>query len=101
VKPDVPSPQSTVEISATTILHSSNTTVVTVTVKDRFGSKIKTATGGEFVAAASAGTIGGFTCTLGVCTATYTAPVATGPQSITVKILGVDVLFSPLAIIIN
>ena len=103
VKPDVPSPQTTVEISATTVLHTTGTATVTVTVKDRFGNTIKTATGGEFTLTAGGvgGTFGPISCTLGVCTSTYTAPVATGSASIVVKILGVDVLFSPLAITIN
>ena len=33
-------------------------------------------------------------------TVTYTAPAAAGPDSVSVKILGVDILFSPMALTI-
>jgi hypothetical protein len=36
-----------------------------------------------------------------VCTATYTAPATAGADAITVKIGGVNVLNSPLALTIN
>ena len=81
--------------------HTTGTATITVKVKDQFGNLVKTAAATDFVPTASAGTLGAFTCNLGVCTATYTAPVATGPVTINVKIGTSDILFSPLTITIN
>jgi Invasin, domain 3 len=103
VKADVASElKTTVGISATTIAVNATATV-TVTVKDRFGNNVKDADGSEFVmtSAGAGGTFGAITCTLGVCTATYTAPAAPGAASIVVQINGVDVLLSPLAVTIT
>jgi hypothetical protein len=105
VAPGDPSPaKSTVAINATTIA-ANGTATVTVTLRDAFGNLVKAGTPSLFTASAAAGrgTIGAFTCTEGVCTATYTAPATTGADAITVKIAatGADILNSPIAIVIN
>ena len=96
--------KSTVGISATTIAASATATI-TVTLRDAFGNLVKTGTPSLFTATTSPGrgTIGAFTCTEGVCTATYTAPATAGADAISVKITatGADVLNSPIAIIVN
>jgi hypothetical protein len=40
-------------------------------------------------------------CTLGICTATYTAPATAGADAISVKILATEIVFSPLALTIT
>ena len=100
---DIPSSlKSTIAISATTIAVN-GTATVTVRVKDRFGNPVKTATPADFVIAsgAGAGTFSGATCSLGVCTVTYTAPAAPGPDMVSVKIGGLEILFSPIALTIQ
>ena len=77
------------------------TATVTIKVNDQFGNPVKTATGASFVITAVAGTLSPATCTQGVCTVTYTAPAAAGPDTVSVKILGVDILFSPMALTIE
>jgi len=91
--------KSTVSVLATSIA-AGGTTTVTVVVKDQFGNTVTTATPADFTVTVAGGIIGGMACTLGVCTATYTAGAA-GPGSISVKILGIEILFSPLALTIT
>ena len=99
---DVPSEtQSTAAVSAVSIVNTTGTATVTVTLKDRFGNIAKTATAATFAATPSAGTLGAFTCNQGVCQATYTAPAAPGNVTISIKINGVEILFSPIAITIT
>ena len=102
IKPDVPSPlKSTVAISATTIVNG-GTATVTVTVKDKFGNIVKTAVPSDFTLIPSGtGSFGAVTCTLGVCTVTYTAPAVAGPATISVRITALDILLSPLALTIT
>jgi hypothetical protein len=90
---------STVEITATTIAHGGAATV-TVRVRDIFGNIATNATPADFAATTlpGRGAVGAFTCTLGVCTATYTAPATAGGDAISVKIGGVEIVFSPLAL---
>jgi hypothetical protein len=92
--------KTTVAISATTIATNATATV-TVVVKDQFGNVVTTATPAAFTIVATRGAITGTACTLGTCTATYTAPATTGADSLSVKILGIEVLLSPIAITIN
>lgn len=102
VKAAAPNPaKSSVSISPNPIAASGSATV-TVTVKDAFNNLVKTATSSDFTfSVTGGGTMGAFTCTNGVCTATYTAPAAPGAVSISVKILGNEVVNSPLAVTIN
>jgi adhesin/invasin len=83
------------------------TTTITVTLKSVGGATILTASGAEAVSSFSAvptpvagvaGTLGAFTCSSGVCTATYTAPAATGTSRLNITIGGVDVSGSPVTI---
>ncbi len=103
VKAALPSAtKSELSINTTTVTHGTGTAIITVKVKDQFGNIVKTATNADFTLAnTGAGTIGAITCTQGVCTATYTAPAAIGPESITAKIGTVSILFSPITITIN
>ena len=71
------------------------TATVTVTVKDAFGNPVLDATGASFAAAASAGTLGAFSCASGVCTATYTAPATVATHTISATIGGTAVTGSP------
>jgi hypothetical protein len=74
---------------------------LTVTVKDKYGNKIKTTAPGDFaVTHTGAGIIGGFTCSAEVCTAAYTAPAVAGADVISVKINGVNVVSSPISLTI-
>jgi hypothetical protein len=99
---DVPSSlKSFVSMSAVSI-GMGLTAVVTVRVNDKFGNPVKTATPASFAitSGAGGGTFSGAACTLGICTVTYTAPAAPGPDSVSVKILGLDILLSPIALTI-
>jgi invasin-like protein len=98
IKPDTASAQkSKLAISATTVAQSATATV-TVTVRDRFGNIILTAVPTDFALTASAGTITGTACTNGSCTATFTAPAAAGPVTISAKINGSNILTSPITV---
>lgn len=90
----------TVQISATTITTGATATV-TVTVKDAFKNVVKTAAPTDFAVTVTRGAVGAFTCTAGVCTATYTAPATTGADAISVKVQGAEVVNSPLVLVIN
>ncbi|HTJ22377.1 MAG TPA: Ig-like domain-containing protein [Gemmatimonadaceae bacterium] len=93
--------KTTVAVGATSIAVN-GTTTVTITVRDAFNNIVLTATPADFsVPVATRGAIGAVTCANGVCTATYTAPATAGADAITVKIGGVNVLNSPLALTIN
>lgn len=67
------------------------TTVVTITLRDAYGNPVLDGNADSFTPTVSGGTLSAFTCTLGVCTATYTAPPANGPQTITAAIGGTPV----------
>lgn len=92
--------KSTVEISASSIA-ANGTATITVKVKDRFGNIVKTAVPTDFAVTITRGTAGAFACASGVCTATYTAPATAGADGISVKIGGVEILFSPLTLTIT
>jgi hypothetical protein len=92
--------KSTVTVSPTSIPINGPATV-TVTAKNASGIVVTTATPADFTITATRGTIGAATCTLGVCTATYTAPATAGGASISVKMLGVEIVFSPIALTIT
>ena len=92
--------KTTVAINATTIA-TNGTATVTVTVRDAFNNTVLTAVPGDFAITVTRGAVGAVACTNGVCTATYTAPATTGADAISVKIGGVNVLNSPLALTIN
>jgi hypothetical protein len=92
--------RSTVTVSPTSIAVNATATV-TVTAKDVSGNVVTTATPADFTITSTRGAISGTTCTLGVCTSTYTAPATTGPDSISVKMLGVEIVFSPVALSIT
>jgi hypothetical protein len=91
--------KSTLAVNATTIAVS-GTATVTVVVKDQFGNVVDTATPAAFVLTPTNGTLGAVTCTLGSCTATFT-PTAAGAASISAKIGGTEILFSPIALTIT
>lgn len=100
---DTASPlKSTVGISATSI-PKNGTATVTVTMKDRFGNPVKNAKPTDFVLASGVGmgTFGAVTCDTGVCTVTYTAPAAAGPDVVSATILGANILGSPIALTIT
>ena len=102
VMPDIPSAlKSTLSMSAVSIAVN-GTATITIRVNDRFGNLVKTATPTAFtlVPPPGGGTLSPATCVQGVCTVTYTAPAAAGPDTVSVKILGVDILFSPMALTI-
>ena len=92
--------KSTVEVTATSIVALGSTTV-TVKVKDVFGNIVKTAAPSDFTVSVTRGTVGAFACSSGVCTATYTAPATAGADAISVKIGGIEIHFSPLALTIT
>lgn len=89
--------KSTVTVSPTSIA-ANGTATVTVTAKDVSGNVVTTATPSDFSITPTRGAISGTTCTLGVCTSTYTAPATTGSDSISVKLLGVQIVLSPVAL---
>jgi hypothetical protein len=91
---------STVSVSASTVA-SNGTATVTIVVKDHFGNTVKTATPADFALTTSRGAFSALACVQGVCTATYTAPATAGADNITVKILGVDIVFSPIVLTIT
>jgi hypothetical protein len=102
VMADVPSAlKSTMSMNAVSI-GVGLTSTVTIKVNDQFGNPVKTATPASFAitSGAGGGTFSGAACTQGVCTVTYTAPAAPGPDTVSVKILGLDILFSPMALTI-
>ena len=69
--------QSTVEVTAASIA-ANGTTTVTVKVRDVFGNLLKTAMPNDLTVTITRGAVGAFSCSLGVCTATYTAPATGG-----------------------
>jgi len=93
--------KSTLAISAPSVA-ATKTATITVTLMDRFGNVSKTGTNADFaVTAASGPAVGVFTCTAGVCTATYTAPNAPGTSDVlTAKIVssGANMVNSPLTV---
>jgi len=102
VQADVPSQlKTTVGITAQSI-PVNGTRQVTVAVKDKFGNPVTTATTASFAITTSAGrgTLSAGACSLGICTFTYTAPATAGPDVLTVKIGGLDVVFSPIPLTI-
>jgi hypothetical protein len=101
VKPDIPAAaNSSIGISATTIVHA-GTATVTVQVRDRFNNLVTTATPADFVLTVTNGALSGTICNLGICTITYTAPAAAGPDTITATVAGTAILFSPITLTIN
>jgi hypothetical protein len=103
VSPDVPSETKTTVTITNTTLAVNATATLTVTVRDRFNNVVKTAVPGDFVTSANAGggTFSGAGCNLGVCTVTYTAKATPGADVIRVRIGGVDVLGSPINIVVQ
>ncbi len=103
VIPDVPSPlKSTVDVTPTTVPNGTTATI-TIHVKDRFSNPVLTAKPSDIVITSDA--VGGMlsvpVCSLGVCTATYTAPPAAGPDAIHVKVQATEILGSPVVITIT
>jgi hypothetical protein len=92
--------QSTLVLSRNTV-EVNGTILVTVTVRDAFGNIITDATPDLFAGTAGVGGLGAFTCTNGVCTATYTAPATAGSDSIRVRIGGTDIGGSPAPVTIT
>jgi hypothetical protein len=92
---------STVSISGTGTIAANGTATVTIVVKDQFGNTVKTATPASFALTTSRGAFSALACVQGVCTATYTAPATAGVDNITVKILGLDILGSPIVLTIT
>ena len=97
--------RSTVSMSATTLAVNATATV-TVVLRDRFNNVYKLGAPGDFtvMVSASGGAVGAFTCTNGVCTATYTAPATGGTFTLNATInnsSNPDMLFSPITLTIN
>jgi len=92
--------KSTVSVLSTTVA-ANGTTTVSVVVKDAFNNPVLSAAPGDITLAATAGTLNAGTCAAGVCSYTYTAPAAAGPATVTVKIGGINVTNSPLALTIT
>ena len=86
-----------------TTLAINTTATVTITVKDQFGNLVKSVTPAAFALTTSRGAFSGLACgsNTGICTATYTAPTTAGADQISVKILGLDVIGSPVALTIT
>ncbi len=91
---------STLSMNATTIA-TNGTATVTVTVRDVFGNIVTNATPSAFTVTTTRGAVGAFSCSSGVCSATYTAPATAGGDTIAAKINGVDILNSPTTLIIQ
>lgn len=85
---------------ATSIAVNTQTTI-TVVVRDVLGNTVTTAVPGDLAVDATVGALNAGSCSSGVCTFTYTAPAAAGPASVTVKIGGVNVVNSPIALTIT
>jgi len=97
----IPDPiTSTVEVTSASITAGTTTTVI-VKVRDVLGNLLRSAVPADFTTTVAHGTVGAFSCSLGVCTATYTAPGTPGGDSISVKIGLIDIHFSPLPMTIN
>ena len=101
VKAAVPNAAKSSVGMSTLNIPASTTATLTVTVRDAFNNLVKTAAPTDFTTTVNGGTLDPFACTDGVCTATYHAPAATGPASITVKIGTANVTNSPLALTIQ
>jgi hypothetical protein len=70
--------------------------LATVTLKDANGNTVLTGAASDFVATATAGAFGTWTCTNGVCTTNWHSPSATTPAvTLSVKVNGTDILTSP------
>jgi hypothetical protein len=82
---------SSVSVSDTAVV-SGGVVTVTVTLRDEFGNLFTAAVPSDFDISASDGELSGFTCTGGICSATFAAP--TGP---TTAQIGASLAGSPLA----
>ncbi|HTI64741.1 MAG TPA: invasin domain 3-containing protein [Gemmatimonadaceae bacterium] len=101
VKAAAPSATKTSIGMSTLTIAAGATATFTVTVRDAFNNPVKTATSADFSVTITRGTLDAFTCTDGVCTATYHAPATTGSDAITVKIGTTNVVNSPLGLTIS
>ena len=92
--------QTTAVMSATNIAQNGVATL-TVTARDQFQNVVKDVLPSVFtVTLTGTGTLGPLACNQGICTATYTAPNAAANPSITVQITGVNVVGSPINLIV-
>ena len=95
-------PSSSTVVMAPTTLAINATSALTITVRDQFGNLVKTPTSADLPAiTATRGAITAPSCTDGICTATYTAPATAGSDTVVVRILGVDIAGSPIAVTIT
>ncbi|MCX5764776.1 MAG: Ig-like domain-containing protein [Gemmatimonadetes bacterium] len=78
---------STLSISADSVIVG-NTLSVTLTLSDGVGNRTTTATSAAFVATPSSGSFGAWTCTAGVCSATYSTPSAATTATLPITIGG-------------
>ncbi|MDQ8157508.1 MAG: invasin domain 3-containing protein [Gemmatimonadota bacterium] len=86
--------QSTLAV-ADSVRSGGDSTTVTVTLKDAYGNPVLDGTAADFTPTASAGTLRTFSCTNGVCTATYVAPATVATHTISATIGATAVGGSP------
>lgn len=92
--------QSTLALSANSVAANGSLTAI-VSVKDASGATLASATASSFTATATGGTLGYWTCSNGVCTATYTAPPSAGNATISATIGGTNISGSPATVTIT
>jgi hypothetical protein len=86
--------QSSMQLSSASVPQNGTLTIA-VTLRNSSGQTLTAATPNMFAAAASAGSLGAFTCVSSVCTATYTAPSSPGTVTLSATIAGANVSGSP------
>jgi hypothetical protein len=89
--------QSTLAVAPLTVA-ANGTATVTVTLKNASGQTVTAAGASAFVATASAGSLGTWSCSSGVCSATYTAPSSAGSATISATIGGTSISGSPATV---
>ena len=101
VQAGAPAANKTSVVADQTMLPATTTTTITVVVKDAFNNPVLTVVPADLTLTKTAGSLDAGSCSGGVCTYTYTAPVTTGTVTITAKLGTVNVVGSPLTLTIT
>ncbi len=81
-----------------TLINAAGTTTLSLAAKDAYGNVTTTIVPADIVTTVLTGTIGAWTCASSTCTATYTAPITVGTDTVSVKLAALHTLGSPFAI---
>ena len=102
----IPDPVTTSATAGALSVQANTPTTITVVVRDVLGNTVTSAVPGDLTVAADFGTVSAGSCTNGVCTFTYTAPLVPPPTTVTVTVKvgginGANVTGSPITLTIT